>query len=200
MKKQEHWDKIFNTQCEEILGWFEKDFSQTLKYLEKIEKLNSKDVFVSGVGTSKIADILALREGKTVLNDISLEALNILKKRIKRENVEFFHFDISKPFKKECDVWIDRAVLHFLIEEEEIINYFKSLKQSLRKDGLILFAQYTKGTAEKCASLPLKQYDIEEFNLYLDKGFKLLESETFEFSMPSLDKREFIYALYKKID
>jgi len=200
MKNEKHWDNIFVSKCEEILGWFEKDFSQTLKYLEKIENLNTKDIFVSGVGTSKIADKLALRDGKTVLNDISLEALNILKQRIKSKNVEFFHHDISIIFKKECDVWIDRAVLHFLIDEEDIKNYFKSLKQSLRKDGFLLFAQYTKGTAKKCANLPLKQYDLKEFNSYLGKSFKLIESETFEFTMPSLEKRDFIYALFKKID
>lgn len=200
MEKQEHWDNIFNTQCEEILGWFEKDFSQTQKYLEKIENLSDKDIFVSGVGTSKIADILASRKGKTVLNDISQEALDILKQRIENKNVEFFHHDISKPFKKECDVWIDRAVLHFLIDEEDIKNYFESLKQSLRKDGIVLFAQYTKGTAKKCANLPLKQYGLDEFNSYLGKSFKLLESETFEFTMPSLKTREFIYALYKRED
>ena len=200
MKNEKHWDNIFISKCEEILGWFEKDFSQTLKYLEKIENLNNKDVFISGVGTSKIADKLALRDGKTVLNDISLEALNILKQRIKSKNVEFFHHDISKSFKKECDVWIDRAVLHFLIDEKDIENYFISLKQSLRKDGFLLLAQYTKGTALECANLPLKQYDLKEFSSHLGKSFKLLESETFEFTMPSLEKRDFIYALFKKID
>lgn len=198
MDLEKHWDNIFNTSNEDILGWFEKDFTQTKKFLEKIENIEYSTVFVSGAGVSKITDILAKREAKTILNDISKEALKTLESRIQNLNVEYFLHDISKPFEKECDLWMDRAVLHFLIEEEHIQQYFKNLKNSLSKNGYVLFAQYTKGTATKCATLPLHQYSIEEFQSRLGDEFSLICSENYEYTMPNGSDRLYIYALFKR--
>ena len=41
-------------------------------------------------------------------------------------SIDFFQYDLSKPFVKEnIDLWIDRAVLHFLLDEKEGILSYK---------------------------------------------------------------------------
>lgn len=199
METQNHWNNIFKNVEASQQGWYEKEFSQTLKFLEKIEELETKDIFVCGVGTSKIADILVKRFGKTILNDISDEALNILRERIKENNVEFFNYDVSKSFQKKCDIWFDRAVLHFLIEENEKKRYFENLKNSLVTNGYVLFSEFAKQDVTKCANLPLYQYSVDEFSSRLGKDFKLVKDEFFEYTMPWGDTRIYLYALFKKI-
>ncbi len=198
MDLEKHWDTIFSTSNDDVLGWFEKDFSQTKKFLEKVENLEEATVFVSGAGVSRVTDELAKRAGKTILNDISKEALNSLRNRISNDKVEYFLHDISKPFEKSCNLWMDRAVLHFLTDEKDIQEYFKSLKKSLLKNGYVLFAQYTQGTATKCATLPLHQYSIEEFKERLGNDFELVCSEDYNYTMPNGNNRLYIYALFKK--
>ncbi len=57
---------------------------------------------------------------RLILNDISDEALNKLRNRIcTSERLLWLHHDISEPLPEsipQADVWIDLAVLHFLLE------------------------------------------------------------------------------------
>ena len=71
----EHWNEIFKRTDEDKLGWYEDDFSQTVKFLHLIPELKNSKVFVSGVGTSGLIDILLESASELVLNDLSSEAI-----------------------------------------------------------------------------------------------------------------------------
>ncbi|TLP38615.1 class I SAM-dependent methyltransferase [Arcobacter arenosus] len=134
-----------------------------------------------------------------MLNDISPQALETLKNRIEEKNVEFFEYDVSKTFQKKCDVWFDRAVLHFLLSEEEKNIYFENLKNSLSKGGYVLFSEFAKQDVKYCANLPLEHYNVEKFSSLLGDGFKLIDNEVFEYTMPWEDTRLYLYVLFKRI-
>jgi EEF1A lysine methyltransferase 2 len=82
----EHWNAIFSTQFDHELGWYEKDVSQTLKFLDQIPQSKSATVILPGAGTSMLVDELLDRGHELILNDISDEALNTLRKRIGTNN------------------------------------------------------------------------------------------------------------------
>jgi len=119
----EHWNAIFSTKVDPELGWYEHDVSQTLKFMDLIPQAESDTdtVFLPGAGTSELVDQLLNRGHKLILNDISDEALNKLKTRIgKNSKLTWLHHDISKELPEgitRADIWIDRAVLHFLLKE-----------------------------------------------------------------------------------
>ncbi len=48
----EHWNDIFSKKPSSELGWYEKDVSQTLKFLEHIPLNMPATVFLPGAGTS----------------------------------------------------------------------------------------------------------------------------------------------------
>lgn len=75
----EHWDEIFEKTDEGQLGWYENDFSQTLKFLDMIPDWKNSKIFVPGVGTSGIVDTLSKSNAKLILNDLSSEAIKRLK-------------------------------------------------------------------------------------------------------------------------
>lgn len=201
MNLETHWNNIFEKSKDEKLGWWEDDISQTMKFIKNLEINPTTTIFLAGAGTSILVDEMMKMNSKLILNDISNIALEKVKNRlINTKNIEFFHFDLSKRFiGKNIDIWIDRAVLHFLLDEKDIVNYFENLKNNLRKNAYVLFAQFKKGGATSCANLNTKQYDLDEFSKRLTDDFKLLESEEFDYINPLGDKKEYIYALYKKI-
>ena len=200
--RNEHWNKIFSAKADSELGWYESDASQTLKFLSLIPKSETTTIFLPGAGTSVLVDELIIRGYKLILNDISDEALNKLRSRIgTHDSLTWLHHDISKPLPNatlQADIWIDRAVLHFLIEESDIEEYFTNLNTATRIGGYALLAEFSTTGSTKCAGLEIHRYSVEEMTDRLGKDFELIKYEKYSYMNPVGDPRPYIYALYRK--
>ena len=199
----DHWNKIFETTDDNNLGWYEEDVSQTLKFFDLIDENENSTIFLPGAGTSKLVDSLLSGNRHLILNDISNHALDKLKLRIEKQESPFtlFHHNLSSPFPdsiEKCDIWIDRAVLHFLLNEAEINVYFNNLSKTLNHGGYALFAEFSLAGAPKCAGLSLHRYSLDELASRLGSDFKLIKSEEYTFINPYGDSRPYIYALFKR--
>lgn len=199
-----HWDHIFQKTDDEELGWFENDFSQTLKFLSKIPRWQQSRIFVPGVGTSGLIDILIHTNAHLVLNDLSPRAIEKLKNRFPhlQHNIRWLCQDVSKKLPLEShsvDIWLDRAVLHFIRDEKDIEVYFNNISTIVRPGGYVFFAEFSKQGAKKCAGLHVRQYDIDDLNTNL-ASFELIASEAYIYTNPAGDERPYIYALYQKRD
>lgn len=199
----QHWDKIFTRTDDTSLGWYEKDVSQTLELLNKIPEWENSTIFIPGAGTSKLIEELLTRGSKLILNDISDEALKSVRSRLGEQNkdVIWLCHDIASTIPNsipEVDIWIDRAVLHFLTAEDDIKGYFSNLKSNLKTGGHALFAEFSKDGAPKCAGLTLHRYSIEEISENLGDSFELISHYHYTYINPSGDPRPYIYGLYKR--
>lgn len=198
-----HWDTIFSNTEDSKLGWYEKNASQTLELLNQIPKWKKSTVFLPGAGTSVLIEELLSNGVKLVLNDISIEALNLVKDRLndKGVKIDWLCQDIAQPIQSplpKVDIWIDRAVLHFLTDKDDINGYFENVKSILKTGSHIIFAEFSKTGAPKCAGLTLHRYSIEELSEKLGSSFKLISYFEYTFINPYGDPRPYIYALYKK--
>lgn len=198
--KAAHWNSIFNEKSCSELGWYEQNSSQTLKFFSTLD-LSGKTVFIPGAGTSNLVEQLEQRGCFLVLNDISQKALNKLKERVGTANKTFLCADVSQPFSKDIsvDLWIDRAVLHFLLSEQEINQYFDHLKSCVKLGGFVLLAQFSTSGAKKCAGLDLHQYSQGELVQRLGEHFELISCENYLFKTPTNLERPYIYAFFKRI-
>ncbi len=195
----EHWNSIFSGAEDSTLGWYEKDLTPTFTLLEQIEKWESSSIFIPGAGTSTLVDALLTKNTKLVLNDISSTALNNLKDRLGKQDIEWICQDIAQPIQMPIvDIWIDRAVLHFLTEEKNINGYFNNLKSNLKIGGYAIFAEFSKEGATKCAGLNIHQYSVDELSKRLGTSFSLISSFEHVYVNPNGEPRPYIYALFKK--
>ena len=198
-----HWDTIFSNTEDSKLGWYEKNVSQTLELLNQIPDWEKSTVFLPGAGTSVLVEGLLSRGVKLVLNDISIEALNRVKGRLNDEGreIDWLCQDIAQPVQgtiPDVDIWIDRAVLHFLTDEDDIEGYFENIKSTLKAGGHAMFAEFSRTGAPKCAGLILHRYSIEELSERLGSSFKLVSHFDYTYINPYGDPRPYIYALYKR--
>ncbi len=205
MNLYEHWDNIFENTSDKKLGWYEDNVTQTLKFFDFIDDFKELTIFITGAGTSLLIDNFVGKTKMLILNDISKKALEKLELRHEKfkNNINFFHYDLSKEFPSDLtksDIWIDRAVLHFLVKEKDILKYFENLKNSLNHDAYVLFAEFSLEGADSCASLPIKKYSSEELLKYLGKDFVLIKEEKFTFINPFGGERPYIYALFRRVD
>ncbi|NOY06386.1 MAG: class I SAM-dependent methyltransferase [Chlorobi bacterium] len=200
----EHWDRIFSKTEDEMLGWYERDASRTLKLLDQIPGWEQSTVFLPGAGTSILVEELLSRGVKLVLNDISAEALNKVKARLQGEehDIHWLCRDIALPVPDtvpHVDIWIDRAVLHFLTDEDDIKGYFNNVRSALKTGGHAIFAEFSKTGAEKCAGLQVHRYSVEELSERLGEFFTLISHFDYTYLNPHGDPRPYVYALYKRI-
>ena len=198
-----HWNEVFSATEDSSLGWYEKEASQTMELLSQVPGWEGSRVFLPGVGTSVLIEELLAKDVRLVLNDISDEALSRVKEKLgdKETAVHWLCQDISQPIQDEIpntDVWIDRAVLHFLRDEDDIEGYFKNLRSVLKVGGYVLFAEFSTEGATKCAGLPLHRYCVEELSERLGSPFTLQRSFDYTYINPNGDPRPYVYALYKR--
>jgi SAM-dependent methyltransferase len=199
-----HWDKIFENTEQESLGWYESDNTLTWEMLAYVGLAAGRRVFLAGIGTSSLADELAKAGLTLVLNDLSPAALEILRARLPEQaRVHVVAQDISLALPEdlpEVDLWVDRAALHFLTEEEAIGGYFQNLRRLVKAGGYVLLAEFADDGAERCAALPVHRYTEEEMLSRLGDGFSSVASRRHVYHNPSGDPRPYVYALFRRED
>jgi len=201
---QQHWNAIFATKQDAELGWYEGDVSQTLKYVDASGVGAKTTVFLPGAGTSLLVDALLERGHRVIANDVSDQALAKLRARLDPlvgERLDLMHHDISTPIpggSPSCDLWIDRAVLHFLLEESAIEGYFANLRESVRPGGHALLAQFAPDGSPKCAGVPVHRYSVGDLTARLGPGFELVREEAYTFINPYGSPKPYVYGLYRR--
>lgn len=200
INRQAHWNQIFDHKSDQELGWYEGDVAQTLTFLAPANLGEGATVFVAGAGTSNLIDELVKRHCHLLLNDISDSALTQLAKRLGEGNYQLVHHDVAMPLQEQyaVDIWLDRAVLHFLLTEEEITGYFDNVRCSVVPGGYVLLAEFATTGAEKCAGLTVHQYNLTEMQARLGEGFTLVHSEDYTFINPFGQERPYLYALFQR--
>ncbi len=198
-----HWNRIYAGKPETELGWYEADAGRTLAFLDRLPMGALPWVFLPGAGTSRLADALAARGMRLILDDVSDEALSRLRARLGVAGAEaiWLHHDVSRPLPEglpPVDLWIDRAVLHFLLDEKSIEVYFANLRRLLRPGGHVLLAEFSPSGAVRCAGLDVHRYSLDEMARRLGPEFTLLESEESVFVNPAGAPRPYLHALFRR--
>lgn len=199
----QHWDKAYSNNPKEKLGWFETDLSPMLQLIHKTGLNKSATILNAGAGSTTLIDAL-INDGysNVIATDISQVALDNLADRVGKEKLTCIVDDLTNPIKLNAispiDLWIDRAVLHFFIDEKDQKTYFEFINQKVAKGGFVILAEFSLEGAKKCSGLDVKRYSKEILSKKLGTNFKLIESFDYNYTMPSGDKRPYIYTLFRK--
>ena len=200
---QAHWDAAYTRTPNEKLGWYEEDLSPTFQLLDKCHALPQSKMLIAGAGSTTLVDEL-LNKGfsNLIATDISQVSLTYLIDRVGSNKIETIVDDLSQPEKlteiESVDIWIDRAVLHFLMDKNDQDIYFELLKSKLKSGGFALFAEFTAGGATKCCGLPIQQYENHQFSEKLGKDFQMVDTFEHTYYNPNGDPRKYIYSLFKR--
>src|SRR5690554_664273 len=200
-----HWDKAYNKEDNQ-LGWFEETPTQTMQLVEACQLKKDATILNVGAGTTNLIEAL-LDSGYTnlIANDLSEVALQKLQSRIKESHnydLKAIADDITNPSDlqnlQNIDLWIDRAVLHFFLKEEEQTAYFNLINNILAKKAFVLIAVFALDGAEKCCGLDLKRYNVEMLQNKLGESFKLVNFFNYTFINPFGGERPYVYSLFQK--
>lgn len=137
----------------------------------------------------------------TVL-DISVAALAKAKLAMgdRASMVNWLHEDIVewKPSRTYA-LWHDRAVFHFLVEENDRRAYLSCLNQALHVGGHAIIATFALDGPDECSGLPVQKYSSAKLSDVLGPDFELIADKNIAHKTPWGSSQAFQYSLFKKI-
>lgn len=203
---KKHWNSIYTSREVCKLGWYEESPTPSLTLISKTNIKKEETILDVGAGATTLIDNLIEQGYKNIVAvDISEVALNRLKERLGKEKtslVKWIVDDITQPTHidklEDIALWHDRAVLHFLLEENQQQMYLNTLKKTVKRGGNVIIAAFSLKGAKRCSGLDIKNYDQNMLVKFLGKEFNLTEYFDYTYKMPSGELRPYIYTLFKK--
>jgi hypothetical protein len=74
---------------------------------------------------------------------------------------------------RRYDVWHDRALLHFLVDEAERDTYLNTLRSAVPGGGAVIIGAFAPTGPKSCSGLPVVRYEARDLARLIGKGFEL---------------------------
>lgn len=199
---KQHWESIYQTKQSDEVSWYQDKPNTSLGLIAEIGLDKDARVIDVGAGDSRLVDnLLDLGFRNITALDISSNALERSKKRLgnRADGVKWVVSDL-REFETEdrYALWHDRAVLHFLTNEEDINRYTETVRQSLKPNGYIIVSTFSLNGPKKCSGLDVKQYS-EDSVKKLFSDFEHVRSFEEEHKTPLGASQVFIYSIFTRL-
>ncbi len=182
------WDTVYETRETESLGWYQAEAVVSARLIEAWSSA-SESVLDVGAGASTLVDRL-LDDGfdDITLLDISSKALEIARRRLEGRGVavrfevaDICGWDPSRTY----GVWHDRAVFHFLVDEQDRAAYLSRARSALDVGGIAVIGTFALEGPESCSGLPVVRYSPDSLVREFGPSFTLEHFEHGEHRTPS---------------
>ncbi len=202
MNTRNHWEAAYRRGPATALSWYQPEPARSLAAILKFLPSREGRIVDIGGGASTLIDhLLEAGYRYPVVLDLSYQALAIARRRLTAgsSRAGWLTADArSLPLAADsCDLWHDRAVLHFLVNPEDRRMYCAELSRTLRPGGVAVIATFSPGGPERCSGLPVQRYSPEELSALLGPSFGLLHSESEVHLTPGNRPQEFCYAVFR---
>lgn len=185
---QAHWDTAYRDRGAAGVSWFQPTPSVSLELIHRVGVPSDAAVIDVGGGASTLIDALAGEGfGDLTVLDISAEALGIIRDRLPLGSaVALVQGDVlAWAPERTFDLWHDRAVLHFLVDEGTRRRYFDRVRKALRPNGHIIVGAFAADGPPSCSGLPVVRYSPEALSALLGDDFDVVTQTREEHVTPT---------------
>ena len=170
---QTHWDNAYSSKGVNDRSWSESSESDALSELE-FANLSIEDAIidVGGGASTFVKSLVKTGYVNVTVLDISQTAIAEAQSMLgdAREAVKWVVADIMqwRPSKTYA-FWNDRAVFHFLVNEQDQQAYVGNVLRATHSGSHIVIATFSPDGPESCSGLPVKRWSQEDLaNLFAD--------------------------------
>jgi len=162
---QVHWDRRYAEIGSQSVSWYEECPTTSLELLDAVG-IRVTDALVDvGGGASMLVDhLLARGHTDVTVLDLSEVALATARTRLgDPPQVTWITHDLLTwgPNRRRA-VWHDRAVLHFLVDEQARTTYVAVMRGALERNGAFVIGVFAEDGPTECSALPVRRYRPEE--------------------------------------
>ncbi len=197
-----HWETIYSTKDSEQVGWYQQKPRISLELIRSCKLGRAASIIDVGGGDSNLVDHL-IQEGYSHVHvlDLSENALEKSRKRLKEmaEQIHWIPADVTEfEAHTPYDLWHDRAVFHFLREENAIANYLKAAGKGIRKGGYLILGTFSEKGPETCSGLLVNRYSLKQMQDLFSPSFIYLRGINVDHQTPSGNVQNYNFALFQK--
>jgi len=196
-----HWERIYREKQDTEVSWYQRSPEVSLGLIDACGIESSAGIIDVGGGISTLVDALLARghSDLTVL-DISQEALKRTRQRMGStgDDVQWLRQDVTdfSPGRR-WDVWHDRAVFHFLVDDDRRRGYREALRDAAKPGGHVIIATFAMTGPERCSGQYVMRYDQETLQEELGAGYELVETKPEQHETPSGSVQDFTYCRFR---
>jgi hypothetical protein len=183
-----HWNKVYDTKGEDGVSWFQAFPTVTLELLDALGTARDAAIIDLGGGASVVVDHLLAGFTDVSVLDVSKVALDDTRVRLgpAAERVHWLHEDIFDwTPDRRFDLWHDRAVFHFLIEEDERDAYVRLLRSGVAAGGTVVIATFDADGPTHCSGLPVVRFGATDLAEIFAPHFDLVTTRREEHVTPA---------------
>jgi hypothetical protein len=133
--------------------------------------------------------------------DVSATAIDITRLRLgdRAQSVEWFVSSVTEFVSPHpWDLWHDRAVLHFLTEEDDRAEYRRRLESSMAEDGAVVLSTFGPEGPTRCSGLDVRRYSLEDMTSVVGFDFSLEHHEMVDHTTPRGGAQQFLFCLFRR--
>lgn len=202
MEQPQHWETIFAERDTREVSWYEAVPETSLALIQEAAIPLSAAILDVGGGTSKLAGLLlAVGYTDVTVADISPSALALSQAEVgaAAEQITWIEADVrSHDFARRFDLWHDRAVFHFMVEDDDRAGYLRVLRRTLRPGGHLVLAAFGPEGPTRCSGLPVVRYGADELARVLGRDFELISANSQQHRTPRGNEQEFTYSHFRR--
>lgn len=197
-----HWETTWRSGPHEERGWFQSDPQPSLDLVLAHTPEGGHVVDVGG-GASLLVDRLLDAGREATIVDVAEEALAVARRRLgttRSGHVRWVRGDVTAlTLDPPVDTWHDRAVLHFLLEEEDRRDYVASLRRSLRPGGTVVIGTFAPDGPETCSGLPVRRHRPSDVVALLGDDFEPVEDRHVLHTTPGGGEQAFTFVVLARL-
>jgi SAM-dependent methyltransferase len=204
MKFKTHWDQVYTSKDAGEVSWYRPHLEKSLELIRStgVSKL-ARIIDVGGGASTLVDDLLADGYQNLTVLDISSAALETAKQRLgeRAKNIAWRVADITsaKLPLHYYDVWHDRAVFHFLTNENDRRRYVELVQHAVKPNGHIIVASFGPNGPLQCSGLDICRYSPDKLHGEFGPSFQLVKSFQEEHFTPIGKEQQFIYCYCRKM-
>jgi SAM-dependent methyltransferase len=180
MDPRVQWDAIYRSKAPTELSWQQPAAGLSLALIANVLPARSGAIIDVGGGTSPLVDgLLAAGYTDVTVLDLAPSALVQVRARLgaASDGVTWMAADVctARLAPAAYDLWHDRAVFHFLTNEEARAAYVAQVRRAVRPDGHVLVATFAEDGPTRCSGLEVARYSAEALHAAFGSDFTLLQ-------------------------
>lgn len=198
MQSKEHWNAVYGSKAPDAVSWYAPHLVESLAYIHRTGLPKSAAVLDVGGGESTLVDdLLDEGYGNVSVLDISRKAIEVCRERL-GERALGVRWIVANVLDVDLepgsvDIWHDRAVFHFLTDEDQRRTYVSQVMRAVRPGGFAIVGTFGPEGPTECSGLPVARYGADELHGEFGSRFRLVGSSTEVHTTPRGTPQQFVY-------
>ena len=198
-----HWQAVYEKKKPDEVSWYQPHLERSLKFIRSSGlRLDARIIDVGGGASTLVDDLVADGYRNVAVIDLAEAALSSVKHRLgeRAAGVDWIVGDVTTSLlpERSVDFWHDRAVFHFLTDDDARAAYLEQVLRAVTPGGHVLVATFGLDGPEKCSGLPVARYDAPGIHAVFGRAFEKVGDAAERHETPWGSVQSFVYCFCRR--